>query len=197
MINRLLKICIIAICVIFISININTIVYSADNHEVLHQIEEEQAADAATSSGQSNGPSKKSSTSHSSTSKSSGTESTTNTDSGAWVSDAFSAASSFFSENVTDEMGIREKPLNLFSDIVKAINTILIVALAGISAISLSIVGIRYIISIGGKPEQQGKAKHDLHKTIRGMAYGFGAFFIWQIAMGIVKAIVDGFATQP
>ena len=222
MINRLLKICIIAICVIFISININTIVYSADNHEVLHQIEEEQVADAATSSGQSNGPSKKSSTSHSSTSessgtesttnngpskksstshsstsKSSGTESTTNTDSGAWVSDAFSAASSFFSENVTDEMGIIEKPLNLFSDIVKAINTILIVALAGISAISLSIVGIRYIISIGGKPEQQGKAKHDLHKTIRGMAYGFGAFFIWQIAMGIVKAIVDGFATQP
>ena len=117
---------------------------------------------------------------------------TKTSDSGSWVSDAFSAASSFFSEDVNDEMGIIEKPLNLFSDLVKAINKILFVVLAGISAISLSIVGIRYFISIT-KPKQKAKAIEDLHTTFRGMAFGFGAFFIWQLAMGVVHLIIEGF----
>lgn len=175
MINRLIKISIITICVIFININLNTIVYAenaisgstsahSDNHDVYHQIKEEKASG-------------------------------TSTDSESWVSDAFSAASSFFSEDVNDEMGIIEKPLDLFSNLVKAINKVLTVALAGISAISLSIVGIRYITSIAD-PNQKNKAKKDLHTTFRGMVYGFGAFFIWQIAMSIVRLIIKGFASS-
>lgn len=162
MINRLLKISIILICVIFISFNINTTV-----HAYKTIITEDPNENPKTES----------------------------TDSGSWVTDAFSAASSFFSENVTDEMGIIEKPLDLFSDLVKAINTILFVILAGISAISLSIVGIRYIVSIS-RPTEVEKAKKDLHQTVRGMMYGFGAFFIWQIAMSIVGLIINGMGTS-
>lgn len=168
MINRLLKISIILICVIFIDINISTTVYAEKVKDESLPVR----SGTGTATGTQNGSS----------------------DSGSWISDAFSAASSFFSEDVNDEMGIIEKPLNLFSDIVKAINKILIVALAGISAISLSIVGIRYIISID-KPKQQEKAKDDLHTTFRGMAYGFGAFFIWQIAMSVVRLIIESFGS--
>ena len=168
MINRLLKISIILICVIFIDINISTTVYAEKVKDESLPVR----SGTGTATGTQNGSS----------------------DGGSWISDAFSAASSFFSEDVNDEMGIIEKPLNLFSDIVKAINKILIVALAGISAISLSIVGIRYIISID-KPKQQEKAKDDLHTTFRGMAYGFGAFFIWQIAMSVVRLIIESFGS--
>ena len=83
------------------------------------------------------------------------------------------------------------RPLTL----VKAINKVLIVVLAGISAISLAIVGIRYITSVANARQQE-KAKNDLHKTFRGMAYGFGAFFIWQIAMSVVRLIIEGFASS-
>lgn len=168
MINRLLKISIILICVIFIDINISTTVYA-------EKVKDESLPV------------------RSGTGTATGTENSSS-DSGSWVSDAFSAASSFFSEDVNDEMGIIEKPLDLFSDLVKAINLVLIVALAGISAISLSIVGIRYIISIANA-DQKKKAIEDLHTTFRGMAYGFGAFFIWQIAMSIVRLIIKGFGS--
>ena len=202
MINRLLKIGIIAICVIIINININTVVYAmnATNKSPTIQPNGTRTPSNSTSGGTNVTRTPSNSTSGgtngtrtpSNSTSGSTTGKTSDTDSESWVSDAFSAASSFFSEDVKDEMGIIEKPLDLFSDLVKAINKILIVALAGISAISLSIVGIRYITSIAD-PKQQGKAKHDLHKTVKGMAYGFGAFFIWQIAMSIVRLIINSF----
>ena len=118
------------------------------------------------------------------------TSSNTSTNSDSWVSDAFEATKSFFSENVTDEMGIIEKPLGLISDGIKAITRIAFVLLAGMSTISLAIVGIRYMASISNPAERE-KAIQSLHTTFKGMLYGFGAFFIWRIAMSIVYFILS------
>lgn len=115
------------------------------------------------------------------------TSSTSNDD---WISDAFNAVKSFFNEDVKDDLGIVATPLDLFRNIVKAINRVLLVFLAGISVISLSIVGIRYLMSTNDA-RQKGKALGALHTTFKGMAFGFGAFFIWRIAMGIVEVIIS------
>ncbi len=119
-----------------------------------------------------------------------GSRKTTSTSNDDWISDAFKAVKSFFNEDVKDDLGIVATPLDLFRNIVKAINRVLLVFLAGISVISLSIVGIRYLMSTNDA-KQKGKAKEALHTTFKGMAFGFGAFFIWRIAMGIVEVIIS------
>ena len=107
-----------------------------------------------------------------------------------WISDAFQAVKSFFNEDVKDDLGIVATPLDFFRSVIKGINRILLVLLAAISSISLAIVGIRYLMSTNSA-EQQKKAVKDLHTTFKGMAFGFGAFFIWRIAMGIVEVIIS------
>lgn len=110
-----------------------------------------------------------------------------------WVTDAFKAAKSFLSESeVEDELGVLEPWMLVFSDIVKAINRVFIIILAGLSIISLSIVGIRYIMS-SYKPTEKGKAQQDMHLVFKGMFYGFGAFAIWRIAISIINLIIGSF----
>ena len=110
-----------------------------------------------------------------------------------WISEAFAAVRNFFSDTeVTDDLGMLKPWMLVFGDIVRGVNRVLIVALAGLSAISLSIVGIRYIISTYD-PKSKKRAKHDLHVVIRGMAIGFGAFAIWKIAMSIIRLILSTF----
>lgn len=119
----------------------------------------------------------------------------TTTDEGdySWISDAFQAASEFFHDSeVTDELGMLEPWMIVFSDIVRAVNRVLIIALAGLSIISLAVVGIRYIMS-AYQPSQKEKAKEDLHTVFKGMCYGFGAFTIWRIVMLVVRLIIDSF----
>ena len=85
--------------------------------------------------------------------------STTTTSQDTWVKDAFNAAGSFLKEDVKDPTGGHlSKGLQIFINIVKGINTVLIVALFAISAIALAIDGIKYIMA-GGSPEKVGKAK--------------------------------------
>ena len=109
-----------------------------------------------------------------------------------WVSKAFSAASTFMKEDTKDFKGVLSPTFELFKDIVKAINRILIVLLAGISTIALSVTGVRYLAS-GASPEQREIAKQSLHTIFIGMAFGFGAFAIWRIAMSIVGIIINSF----
>ena len=110
-----------------------------------------------------------------------------------WVKNAFNAADSFLKEPVKDDLGIANNVLKIFKKIVRAINRILLVALFGLSAISLSVIGIRYMIS-GNAPHQRENAKKSLHTVLMGMVYGFGAFAIWRIAMSIVSLIIGTFA---
>ena len=109
-----------------------------------------------------------------------------------WVKDAFSATSRFLNENATDTIGI-SKPFKLFKDLIKAINKVLLVALAGMSIIALSITGIKYILS-SSSPDRQGEAKKSLKTIFIGMIIGFGAFTIWNIAISIINIIIDTFA---
>ena len=113
-------------------------------------------------------------------------------DDGGWVSDAFSAASTFLKEPTKDSLGILNPTFKFFQGIVKGINRVLIVLLAGISTIALSVTGVRYMAS-GASPEQRDVAKHSLHTIFVGMAFGFGAYVIWRIAMGIVAVIIGAF----
>ena len=108
------------------------------------------------------------------------------------VDDAFKAAKSFLTGEVVDKTGIGGNLLQIFSLIVKGINRILIIVLASVSAIALSLVGVSYIRGITN-PSEVGKAKKNLHTVFTAMAYGFGAFFIWRIAMGIVSIIINTF----
>ena len=117
-----------------------------------------------------------------------------------WVQKAFSAAHSFLTENIDLNSNSASAPekmvggmLTVFRDVVKAANKVLLVALFGISAISISIIGVRYILS-RNNPTAIGRAKGDLHTTFIGMAYGFGAFIIWNIAMSIVTIIIKSLA---
>lgn len=117
-----------------------------------------------------------------------------------WVKKAFSAAYSFLTEDVDLNSSSANAPekmvgkiLKLGRDIVKAINKVLLVALFGISTISISIIGVRYITS-RGNPRAIERAKNDLHTTLIGMAYGFGAFLIWNIAMSIITIIIKSLA---
>lgn len=110
-----------------------------------------------------------------------------------WVHEAFSATKSFLNEPTKDFHGLFSTPFNLFKDFIKAINRVLLVALAGISTISLSVVGVRFISS-GAAPEQRMKAKESLKSTFMGMAIGFGAYIIWRLAMSIVTIILSSFS---
>ena len=110
-----------------------------------------------------------------------------------WVSDAFSATGKFLNETSEDTIGIK-KPFELFTNMIKAVNRILIVALAGLSMIALSVTGIRYILG-GNNANQQSNAKSSLKTIFIGMAIGFGAFTIWKIAIAIVKIIIGTFGT--
>ena len=116
-------------------------------------------------------------------------------DDGSWVSEAFSATSTFMNEKATDFKGILSPGFTLFKNIVKGINRVLIVLLAGISTIALSITGVRYLAS-GASPNQREIAKQSLHTIFLGMAFGFGAFAIWKIAMAIITIMIEAFASS-
>ena len=129
----------------------------------------------------------------SSTGKKSTKGSSTEVDEYSWVSEAFNATKNFFTDSeVVDEIGVLEPWMIIFTDIVRAVNRVLTILLAGLSIISLSIVGVRYIMS-AYKPSAKDQAKKDLHLVFTGMFYGFGAFAIWKIVMSIVKVIIQNF----
>lgn len=107
-----------------------------------------------------------------------------------WISDAFAAAKSFLSETSTEIPEEGELLLYNAKMIIRGINRILWVLLGSISAISLSIVGIRYMLGIND-PQQRSTAKDSLHKTIRGMALGFSAMLIFNIVMSFVRLIIS------
>lgn len=110
-----------------------------------------------------------------------------------WVQDAFGDVQSFFGETVEDKTGIASPILNFFSNIIKGINMVLLVVLIGLSVISLSITGVRYIIS-GSSPGERRIAQENLKKAFKGMAIGFGAYVIWRVAMGFVNIIIGAFS---
>lgn len=113
-----------------------------------------------------------------------------------WVQKAFGAASSFLNEDAKiKDSSMDGKVLSAFQILIKAINRILLVALFGLSTISLSIIGVKYMVS-GGAPHQKEQAKHSLHTLFIGMAYGFGAFAIWKVSMAIVKMVIGSFGTE-
>lgn len=122
------------------------------------------------------------------------TKTTTSTSSSTWVQDAFTAANSFFHEDVNNDVAVSiGKPiLKQFKNIVRGINSVLLVLLGALSAISISITGVRYMMS-PALPEEREKAKHNLKTAFKGMAIGFGAFLIWRISMGIVEIIIQAF----
>ncbi len=114
-----------------------------------------------------------------------------------WVDKAFSATKDFMKEPIseTDTLktsegkGIITEVLSTFKDIIKSINTILLVVLAWLSAISITITGARYILS-GSSPNQKAIAGRNLKTAFKGMAFGFGAFIIWRVAMGLVLLVI-------
>ena len=116
-----------------------------------------------------------------------------------WLEAAFEAAGKFLTqEELTDtdihlngeeNPGIIETILEKFKEIVKALNKILLVVLAGLSTISLAITGVRYILS-QGDANRQVVAKNNLHTAFKGMFFGFGAFLIWRIAMSIIQVVI-------
>lgn len=106
-----------------------------------------------------------------------------------WINDAFAAARAFLSQEETE---VPEPVGTLFTNAkltIRGINRALWVLLGGISAISLSIVGIRYMLGINSSTER-GAAKEALHKTIKGMIYGFSAMLIFNIVMIFVRLII-------
>lgn len=107
-----------------------------------------------------------------------------------WISDAFAATKSFLSESSTEIPVKGESLLYKAKMTIRGINRILWVLLGSISAISLSIVGIRYMLGIND-PEQRSTAKDSLHKTIRGMVLGFSAMLIFNIVMSLVRLIIS------
>ena len=107
-----------------------------------------------------------------------------------WVQKAFGSAKSFLEEDTTtDDLGVAGSLLDIFTKLIRALNRILLVALFGISTISLSIIGVKYMTS-GGTPHKKEEAKKNLHTLFIGMAYGFGAFIIWRVAMALVGMII-------
>ena len=113
-------------------------------------------------------------------------------DNGNWVSEAFSATGEFLKEPTQDSLGVLNPIFKFFQGVVKGINRVLLALLAGISTIALYVTGVRYMAS-GASPEQRETAKHSLHTIFVGMAFGFGAYVIWRIAMGIVAVIIGAF----
>ena len=111
-----------------------------------------------------------------------------------WVKDALNKAKEFLNGNIeeTDSDKIVTPVLETVRSIIRGVNNILLVLLATLSAISLSVVGIRYIAS-GATPIQKRIAIDSLHTVFKGMFIGFGAFIIWRIAMGFVEIVLDSF----
>ena len=109
-----------------------------------------------------------------------------------WVETAINQAKSFFKEPVTvpEELGFVPKLFKQFKKAIKTINMVLLILLAGISIIAFAIVGIRYIAG-GASPEQHRIARISIKKIFIGMIYGFGAFFIWNITISIIQAILN------
>lgn len=111
-----------------------------------------------------------------------------------WVQQAFDAADNFLTDKeVEDNLGIFEDLLVTFRDIIRGVNIVLLVLLAGLSAIALAVVGVKYIMA-GDSPHDKEKAKKSLHTVFIGMIYGFGAYVIWTMAMGIINLIIGAFA---
>lgn len=106
-----------------------------------------------------------------------------------WINEAFAAARAFLGETSTEIPEEGELILYNAKMIIRGVNRILWVLLGGLSAISLSIVGIRYMLGINSSKER-GKAKEALHTTIKGMAYGFSAMLIFNIVMIFVRLII-------
>lgn len=118
-----------------------------------------------------------------------GNESDSSEEESTWVSEAFNATSSFLNEETKDTIGI--SPLfEMFKNIIKAVNRVLIVLLAGISMIALSLTGIKYVMG-GASPQKKEEAKKSLHTIFMGMALGFGAFFIWKIVITIINIVIE------
>lgn len=106
-----------------------------------------------------------------------------------WVSEAFNATSSFLNEETKDTIGI--SPLfEMFKNIIKAVNRVLIVFLAGISMIAISLTGIKYVMG-GASPQKKEEAKKSLHTIFMGMSLGFGAFFIWKVVITIINIVIE------
>ncbi len=123
--------------------------------------------------------------------------STTMTDTGSnpdvdnsWLTDAFSAAKEFLSSESEEIPHPLDNYLTYGKYLIRGINRVLWVLLAGISAVSLTIVGIKYIWGINSSTIRK-EAVKDLHVVIRGMAIGFGALLIFNIAMSIIRIIVE------
>lgn len=112
-----------------------------------------------------------------------------------WVSDAFSATSEFLNEPTKYVFGIVSPTFTFFQNIVKALNRILLVLLAGISTIALSVTGVRYMAS-GASPAQRETAQKSLKTIFIGMAFGFGAYTIWRIAMAIIQIMMKSFVVK-
>lgn len=120
----------------------------------------------------------------------------TNTEStganGSWANEAISAAQNFLKEETVDEIGI--SPIfELFKSMVKAVNRFLLVLLSGISIVALSVTGVRYMAS-GAAPGQKAVAQQSLKTIFKGMTIGFGAYFIWRIAMSLVTTMIGAFS---
>lgn len=106
-----------------------------------------------------------------------------------WINDAFAAARAFLSESTTEVPVEGELLLYNAKMKIRGINRVLWVLLGGLSAISLSIVGIRYMLGINSSTERTA-AKDALHTTIKGMVLGFSAMLIFNIVMIFVRLII-------
>lgn len=111
-----------------------------------------------------------------------------------WVQQAFDEANDFLNAtDVEDDLGIFENLLVVFKDFVQGTNIVLLVLLAGLSAVALAIVGVKYIMA-GDSPHNKENAKKSLHTVFIGMIYGFGAYVIWNMAMGVINLIIGAFS---
>lgn len=107
-----------------------------------------------------------------------------------FVSEAFEATENFLKEDVEDKDGRITDVFNLIKKIIKAINRLLIIVLGALSMISLTIIGIKYIMS-STTAGRLSEAKKELKTVVIGMAFGFGAYTIWLIGISIVEIIIN------
>ncbi len=109
-----------------------------------------------------------------------------------WVQNAFDATDKFIHETpqVSDRMSFLNNMLDFFTRLVKTVNYILLVTLGALSIVSLAITGVRYITAMNN-PTRLQDARNNLHTVFIGMFIGFGAFIIWNVAMGIIQLILS------
>lgn len=112
-----------------------------------------------------------------------------------WIRDAFRAVNSFLTEDISslNTFGAGDRLIDFFTTIIKWVNTILVVTLFSLSAIALSYNGVKYILA-SDNPNELSNVKKNFRTIFTGMAYGFGAWTIWGIAMKIVTLIIKSFA---